>query len=208
MTQTQEFMVNYKEFGTPQKVCLGDGHTLEAFGKGKVIITMVFKRCERKKVTMYDVLYVPKLACNLFSVRAAAAKGNTVKFDDSGCWIWDRSGDLLGTGSLVEKLYCLDCETTISQEKVSVASGLLVDNKANLWHQRLGHLNEHQLKEMASQDLVKGLHILCNTRMSFCEKCVEGKMARKPFQSVGESLYIVMCVDQCLRSQLVAVDIL
>ena len=26
------------------------------------------------------VLYVPRLACNLFSVRAAAAKGNTVKF--------------------------------------------------------------------------------------------------------------------------------
>ena len=39
---------------------------------------------------------------------------------------------------------------------------------------------------MASQDLVKGLRIPCNTRMSFCEKCVEGKMARKPFQSVGE----------------------
>ena len=76
MTQTQEFMVNYEEFGTPQKVCLGDGRTLEAFGKGKVIVTMVFKRCERKKVTMYDVLYVPKLACNLFSVRAAAAKGS------------------------------------------------------------------------------------------------------------------------------------
>eukprot|EP00731_Ephydatia_muelleri_P020359 Em0013g86a len=44
MTQTQEFMVNYEEFGTPQKVCLGDGRTLEAFGKGKVIVTMVFKR--------------------------------------------------------------------------------------------------------------------------------------------------------------------
>ncbi|KAL5515273.1 hypothetical protein EMCRGX_G000418 [Ephydatia muelleri] len=186
MTQTQEFMVNYEEFGTPQKVCLGDGRTLEAFGKGKVIVTMVFKRCEREKVTMYDVLYVPKLACNLFSVRAAAAKGNTVKFDDSGCCIWDRRGNLLGTGSLVEKLYYLDCETTISQEKVSIASGFPVNNKINLWHQRLGHLNEHQLKEMASQDLVKGLCIPCNTRMSFCEKCVEGKMARKPFQSVGE----------------------
>ena len=66
MTQIQEFMVNYKEFGTPQKVCLRDGHTLEAFGKGKVIVTMVFIRCERKKVTMCDVLYIPKLACNLF----------------------------------------------------------------------------------------------------------------------------------------------
>ena len=45
----------------------------------KVIVTMVYKRCERKKISVYNVLYVPKLACNLFSVRAAAAKGNTVK---------------------------------------------------------------------------------------------------------------------------------
>eukprot|EP00731_Ephydatia_muelleri_P034359 Em0056g18a len=182
MTQTQEFMVNYEEFGTPQKVCLGDGRTLEAFGKGKVIVTMVFKRCERKKVTMYDVLYVPKLACNLFSVRAAAAKGNTVKFDDSGCCIWDRRGNLLGTGSLVEKLYYLDCETTISQEKVSIASGFPVNNKINLWHQRLGHLNEHQLKEMASQDLVKGLRIPCNTRMLFFEKKSEAFDKFKEFE--------------------------
>ena len=98
----------------------------------------------------------------------------------------DGSGNLFGTGSLVEKLCYLDCETTIRQEKVSIASGFIVNNKANLWHQRLGHLNEHQLKEMASQDLVKGLHSPCNSRLSFCDKCVEGKIARKPFQSVGE----------------------
>ena len=135
------------------------------------------------------------------------------KFDDSGCWIWDRNGNLLGTGSLVEKLYYLDCETIMSQEKVFIASEGFLVNKANLWHQRVGHLNEIQLKEMVSQDLVKGLHIPCNTRMPFFEKCVEGKIARKP--SVGEirtarKLQLVHS-DVCgplLQSQLVTVDIM
>ena len=31
-----------------------------------------------KKAVMYNVLHVPKLTCNLFYVRAAAKKGNTV----------------------------------------------------------------------------------------------------------------------------------
>ena len=124
-----------------------------------------------KKATMYNALYVPKLACNLFSVRAAATKENTVKFGNNSCWIRDRNGKLLGMGSLVDKLYYLE-------EHAAITSGY----QADLWHQQLGHLNEHQLKEM----VVHNLQIPKFTGISFCEKCVEGKMSRKPFKSVGE----------------------
>ena len=41
---------------------------------------MKLKVGEPKKCVIYRVLYVPKLACNLFSVRAVVAKGNSVKF--------------------------------------------------------------------------------------------------------------------------------
>ena len=140
---------------------------------------------------MDNALYVPKLACNLFSVRAAATKGNSVKFGNSKCWIRDRNGKLLGMGSLVQKLYYLDCKT-ITWEHVTVASGSRIGNKADLWHQCLGHLNEHQLKEMVSQDLVSGVEIPKSTGISFCEKCVEGKMFR------NYSVCIVMYVDLCL----------
>ena len=71
---------------------------------------------------MHDALYVPKLACKLFSVRAAADKGNTVKFGNTSCWIHDRNGKLLGMGSLANKLYYLDCKT-ITQEHAATASG-------------------------------------------------------------------------------------
>ena len=33
---------------------------------------MMFKVSDSKKTVMYDVLHIPKLACNLFSVKAAA----------------------------------------------------------------------------------------------------------------------------------------
>ena len=100
-----------------------------------------------RKVTMYHVLYIPKLTCNLFSVRATVTVGNTVKFENVSCRIYDRNGPSLGTGSLLDKLYYLKYESII-QEYVSVASRSVV-KKPDLWHQRLGHLNENQLREMA-----------------------------------------------------------
>ena len=98
------------------------------------------------------------MACNLFSVRAAATKGNTVKIGNTRCWIHDRNRKLLGMGSLVDKLYYLDYKT-ITREDVATASGSRVGNKADLWHQQLGHLNEYQLKKIVSQKLVKGVEI-------------------------------------------------
>ena len=101
-------------------------------------------------------------------------KGNTVKFENGSCMIYDRNLTLLGTGSLVGKLYYLKCET-VTQESIAIATGSKVENQIDLWHQRLGYLNEIQLKEMVSQDLMKGVNIPKSTRISFYKKCVEGK---------------------------------
>ncbi len=92
---------------------------------------MVFKVSDSKKAVLYNVLYVPKLACNLFSVRAATSKGNVVKFGRSRCWIRDRTGKLSGMGSLVNKLYQLDCEPVI-REQASPACEQETDT--DLWH--------------------------------------------------------------------------
>ena len=185
MTQRKELLANYEEFDKPQKVSMGDGHMVEACGKGDIQFTMVLQNDRSKEITMRGALYVPKLTCSLFSVRATAMKGNTVKFENGSCLIYDKNGVLLGTGSLEDKLYYLKFES-VTQESVAIAAGSEVKNKVDLWHQRLGHLNEIQLREMASQNLVKGMIIPKSTRISFCEKCVEGMMSKKPFKSVGE----------------------
>ena len=134
---------------------------------------------------MYQVLYVPKLACNLFSVRAAASIGNFLKFGKSKCWIRNSRGRLLGMGYLVGKLYQLDCKTT-TPEYASVAARNQQEESADLWHQRLGHVNQQQIYDFASQDIVKGVRVSKSPDISFCESCVQGKMQRKPFKPMGE----------------------
>ncbi len=111
---------------------------MDAIGVGKVDLSMQFKVSDPKRCVMYQVLYVPKLACNLFSVRAAASIGNFLKFGKSKC------GRLLGMGYLVGKLYQLDCKTT-TPEYASVAARNQQEESADLWHQRLGHVNQQQI---------------------------------------------------------------
>ena len=180
MTPNREYFANYKMFDKPEKVHLGDGRVVEAVGVGNIRLKMVFKVSRSKSATMYGVLHVPKLACNLFSVRAATKRGNQIKFGQEKCWIRDRNGQLYGMGTLVGKLYQLECEVRCS---VGEQASVVIENH-DLWHQRLGHLNSQQLYKMVQQNHISGIKLSPRSGESTCEGCIVGKMQRKPFKSV------------------------
>jgi hypothetical protein len=60
---------------------------------------MQFKVSEPKKAVMHDALLVPKLNCNLFSVRKATLKGYIWRFGCTKCWIRGEQGKLFGMGT-------------------------------------------------------------------------------------------------------------
>ena len=132
MTWDKRPLTNYQEFVTPEKVGLGDDKTVDALGVGNIQLRMEFKVSQPRKSVMHRVMYVPKLARNLFSVRAATTRGNMVKFGHSQCWIRDRFGKLEGMGRMVDKLYQLDCEA-LPSEMVTVASAQQ-DSRLDTWH--------------------------------------------------------------------------
>lgn len=181
MTWNKESLQNYQEFSEPQTVKLGDGRVVEALGLGNITMKMSFRVSDGKDVTMYDVLYVPKLSMNLFSVGAAAKKGNTVKFKRTHCYIRGKNGALHGMGTQrSDGLYQLDiegnCTTCHGASTASVPT--------SMWHQRLGHTTN--LKKV--KNLVKVFDTIFTNEEEdiFCEACVEGKLSRKPYKSVGE----------------------
>ena len=149
-----------------KNVTLGDGRVVKALGAGEVYMKMQFQGSESKRAILYNVLYVPKLACSLFSVRAAVARGNMVEFSHNQCWIKDGSGKLRGMGSLADKLYQLDCDV-ITDGHASVAS----NGSNDLWHRRLGHVNEQRLKKCVDKGLVEGISIGEMTELSFYSGC-------------------------------------
>ena len=87
---------------------------------------------------MYKVLYVSQLAHNLFSVRAAASKGNLVRLRHARCWISYCNRKLTGMGTVVDKLYQLDCEAVCSEQASVAIVKIAKFNEADIWHFRLG----------------------------------------------------------------------
>ena len=107
-----------------------------------------------------------------------------MKFGPSKVWIRNRDGNLLGMGSLDGSLYCLDSESILpAAEQASAAC----EQSSDLWHQRLGHVNAKYLRDLSQKEMVTGMKLPKETKLSFCEGCVEGKMSRQPFKPVGES---------------------
>ena len=107
MTANRDLLVNYCEFPEPEPVALGDGRYVNAYGYGKVDITMILgeKAKDQQKPILTKVLYVPKLATNLFSARAEASKGKVVQFGHTLCWIlcWTPSIELRGKSLIVAR---------------------------------------------------------------------------------------------------------
>ena len=188
MTSNKNMLADYCEFDVPEAVMLGDGRRVEALGYGRVRISV--ETCRGIKTTMIGgVLYVPKLACNLFSVRAVTQKGHIVQFGQNCCWVKNSRGTVIARGSLVNRMYQLNCETEPTDHSMSIADASVDKDKRkrlNLWHQRLGHLNVQQLKQTVAKCHVTGIDLSDSDRLDFCEGCVEGKMSRYPFKPVGE----------------------
>ena len=179
MTPHRNLFSSYTPFTSPEKVGIADGHTVNAVGKGNVQITVRVSRKVTRLSTMYDVLHVPDLKTNLFSVRSATEKGVIVQFGHTRCWLKNSKGMIRAMGTLVDKLYYLDLESSDH-----TASTAYSDN--SLWHQRLAHVNLSTIKQIHRENLVTGADLSrVNVDKRVCEPCVKGKMARKPFKPVG-----------------------
>ena len=117
---------------------------MEARGSGQAQITMETSHNKQLTIELDNVLFVPKLACNLISVRAVTQKGLIVQFGHTCCWINDSDGKALGKGRLVKRMYVLSCDTNTTAAYHQL-KGWKIATLAR-WHQRLGHINRKQLR--------------------------------------------------------------
>ena len=175
MTYNKGQIYAYREFKEKEPVTLGDGNKVEAHGTGKVKLIMN----SNQSITLQDVLYVPKLSCNLLSVGAAADKGITVDFGQDYC-NFKMDDHVIASGTRNNKMYYLDYEAENEANVASNVEGL------KLWHQRFGHANQGSLKKMVDKGMVNGISINKQEELGFCEACVEGKEHRDPFPAIGE----------------------
>ena len=180
MSPNYALFSHYVPFRVPESVSLGNGSVCEAVGIGRVEISVL---CDGvlKHYTMSDVLYVPHLMNNFFSVTAVTLKGHEVNFVLEKCTI-RRNGEPIATGHQINHVWYVDCPSAAACEKLSAVNNT---KDLTLWHQRLGHVNERRLKDAVRKHLIVGVESV-DGDLPFCEACVQGKQTRKPFKGSAD----------------------
>ena len=173
----------FAEFVSLKSPLVGDGHILQAIGRGKVSMQMKLSGRKRSKCKLHDVLHVPKLSYNLFSVSKAAEAGKVTRFNESGCQILGAKQRLIATGTRVGSLYYLGHQTS-SHQVHAVTNGSQEKNE-DVWHRHYGHLGMRNLRKLAKDNLVDDFDYDTTKEVSFCEPCANGKHHRSSFPTSG-----------------------
>lgn len=174
MTGDKSLFLSYKEVA-PREVAVANGRHLTGIARGKVRLT-VRAGTETQVVMLRDVLHVPGLTYNLFSAVVVTDGGGRVEMTQDVCRIYTAKGKLAVEATRRRGSYRIN--QTASTEGSEQDFALRAED-AELWHNRLGHINGRRLSLLA-EGQAKGLSIAGEIPKKFdCEACIKGKSHRK-----------------------------
>lgn len=123
-----------------------------------------------------DVLYVSDLRTNLLSVSKITDNGYEVKFRKEDAIVTDKNNTVCLRAERIGNLYYMK-----NQE---IANVVEAKNDLDIWHYKMGHLNERDLKDMAKSDDIYGLSFKNELKLSPCKICITEKQTRASFPKV------------------------
>ena len=150
---------------------------MDAYGKGKIKVE-TFVDGKWVACTMNDVLYVPGMKRNLFSIRSVTRRGIDfcILREGINC-MFLQNQKIIARGSVIGNLYKVDM-------RVIIPSVCNLSNRAEsnadtlqLWHERLCHRNIRHVKDFLKNSNIK----VVEDSNFFCEGCAYGKHHRSSF---------------------------
>ena len=171
----REWLVEYRSRRDGSTVVLGDGRECAVIGERTVLVDRLVDG-DLKNVRMENVLYVPKIGKNLYSVGQATLRNISVNFEkDTVKFVFNRELMAIGVkqnNCVYHMFFHVNCQKC----EVNVATVDLIT-----WHERLGHLHERALREITSKGIVDGVTIKGSDQF-FCESCQFGKAHKATFK--------------------------
>lgn len=174
MTNNKKYMSNF--FINHQKVIMSNNSYIFSEGYGDIVINM-----DGQMFTITNVLYVPDLSTSLLSVSCLVSMKLIVNFNENGCEIVTKSGNIMARAKYVGGIYEL-VQNPIYNYLTTIENNTLNETNQNIWHQRLTHLNKVGMDKLKS--MATGLNNI-NKYFTKCKACLVGKMTRLPFPHDG-----------------------
>ena len=183
MCSDSALFVDYQQC-TPTSVTIGDGTEIHAVGLGTVELWLLVDGVARRGL-LSDVLHVPDLATNLFSVSRATQQGYVAHFTADGCRILSRDGVVAAVAQREGNMYKLLCCPSPPPAAAHIAAH---QNNLELWHLRLGHVAHDSIRRLQDEQMVTGLESRRekqqhSERVSPCAACLQGKQHSAPISS-------------------------
>ena len=200
MIEHRDWFTNFKEIPSGTwSVAVADDRDLWVRGIGDINITRLVNGVQKKGV-LQKVLYIPDLRRNLFSIGLASKAGLSFQTLGDKCVLYADlgRGPKVMEGNQIGTLYklsinpvppsqALDSTPVDHCPSAAYAATSSSDNDLILWHNRMGHVNIHTIKNMSSHQSVQGLPTLSNTRLhQVCRGCAFGKQHKATYPTNPE----------------------
>lgn len=173
VTKYREFLKDYIKFEEPHKIIIGDGQIVEAYGQGTL-----FFRSQAYTGQLNDVLWIPKISENLFSVSKAMHKNCNVQFctENSKVYFY-RNEELVLEGTRDPESSYFFIYLYPTEREVSPQAGIFLNATEKTWHRRLCHNSLEMVKYFSNKGAILGMNISESDKQS-CEACILGKQCR------------------------------
>lgn len=156
-----------------KSVIVGNGAVISVLGCGQMAV-QVSNGTKWIDTVIDNVLYVPELKTNLFSVNRATDRGYVMMTDDSSCKFY-KNNVVCAVAKRIGRSYYMELRYTRECEIASTAKLLQTD--LNEWHKRLAHQNFNYVKDILKKNNID----VKQTSTPECESCLVGKIHRLPF---------------------------
>ncbi|GJW87925.1 zinc finger, CCHC-type containing protein [Tanacetum coccineum] len=168
---------------------MGDDHFAPVHGKGSVVLEF----SSGKSITLFNVLYVPKLRKNLISGPVLNKCGYKQVYE-SDKYILSKCGVFVGFGYYNNGMFMLNLnKVSDDSDSVYMSSSSTVVN-SSLWHARLGHVHYKRMLEMSKDELIPAI----DENPDKCTTCMLTKITRQPFKSITRKSVILELIHSDL----------
>nr|GEW85070.1 putative ribonuclease H-like domain-containing protein [Tanacetum cinerariifolium] len=184
---------HYQEYDGGFVAFAGSSKRGKITGKGKI---------RTRKLDFKDVYFVKELKFNLFSVSQMCDKKNSVLFIETECLILSSDFKPPDENQVLLKvprknnMYSFDLKNVVLSKSLTFLFAKATNDKSNLWHRRLGHINFKTMNKLMKGNLVPGLPSKIFENDHTCVACKKEKKHKascksKLVNSISQPLQIL-----------------
>ncbi|GJR72475.1 zinc finger, CCHC-type containing protein [Tanacetum coccineum] len=168
---------------------MSDDHFAPVHEKGSVVLEF----SSGKSITLFNVLYVPKLRKNLIYGPVLNKCGYKQVYE-SDKYILSKCGVFVGFGYYNNGMFMLNLnKVPYDSDSVYMSSSSIVVN-SSLWHARLRHVYYKRMLEMSKDTLIPAI----DENPYKCTTCMLTKITRQPFKSITRKSVILELIHSDL----------